>query len=642
MTAHSLRLLGAVAMLLAPCGANAAEAWLVAMKTTKTMPDGQVIPMWGFAQATQEQFNQLMAGQQVPLAASVPGPALKVPTGDTTLTVHLLNRLPEPVSLMMPGQVAPSQPTWIDIAAPATATATGARPAGDVTSRVRSMAAEAPAGGGTQTYSWTNLKPGSFLYHSATHPAFQVQMGLYGAALVENGTPRRQLALVYGEVDAAFHRAVDAGQPPSSALRYAPTYHFIEAQGWDADGNALDTTGAELPLRQGEPTVLRFYNAALRTHVPILQDHFFDLTAEDGNPYPFAKRQYSVMLDAGKTKDAVLLPGREGRFALYDRAVNSGGPGSTRQDLVKYLRVAAQAMPVAANDAYAVANGTLTLTDPALGVLANDSTAAGNTGTLQATLQTPPAHAASFTLNPNGTFSYTGADNYLGADSFTYLATQGTVASKPATVSLSVQPAYRLPTAQPDAYKVTQGQTLTVAAAQGVLANDTSTAGTTLTASLVAPVTGLTLRPDGSLTYAAASTFSGTVNFQYRITDSYTPPGTAVGNGTITVERVVLQNPVAQDHTYTFTYRQTRTGNGAPLDVLSYASTPNSGAQLVPSSIVATKPVRGGTLTIDRTTGIIFYKAKTGFVGTDHFSYTVKDTTGRTSNSATITVNVTP
>lgn len=639
MTAHSLRLLGAVALLLAPCGATAAEAWLVAMKTTKTMPDGQSIPMWGFAQATWEQYGQLLSGQDVPLTATVPGPALKVPAGDTTLTVHVLNKLQEPVSLMMPGQVVPSQPTWIEITNPGTAKGTGPRPAGDVTSRVRSMAAEVPANGGTQTYTWENLKPGSFLYHSATHPALQVQMGLYGAALVEAGTPRRQLALVYGEVDAAFHRAVEANQPPSSTLRYAPTYHFVEVQGWDAQGNKLEPTGKELPLLQGESTLLRFYNAALRTHVPILQDNLLDLIAEDGNPYPFPKRQYSVMLDAGKTKDALLVPTREGRFALYDRAVNSGGPGSTRQDMVTYLAVAAQAVPVAANDAYTVANGSLIVTDPAQGVLSNDT---ASSGTLQATLQTPPAHAASFTLNANGTFTYTGADNYLGADAFTYVATQGTVVSKPATVSLTVQPAYRLPVTQADTYKVTQGQTLNVSAAQGVLANDTRTAGTNVTASLVAPLTGLTLQPDGSFTYAAAPTYSGTVSFQYRITDNHNPPGSAVGTATITVEQVVLQNPVAQAHTYTVTYQQARAGSGAPLDVLTYASTPNAGAQLVPSSIVATRPVRGGTLTIDRTTGVIFYKARTGFVGTDRFSYTVRDTTGRISNSATITVNVTP
>lgn len=639
MTAQSLRLLGAVAMLLAPCGANAAEAWLVAMKTTKTMPDGQSIPMWGFAQATPEQFGQLLSGQDVPLTATVPGPALKVPAGDTTLTVHVLNKLPEPVSLMLPGQVVPSQPTWIDVSTPGTAKATGPRPAGDITSRVRSMAAETPANGGTRTYTWENLKPGSFLYHSATHPALQVQMGLYGAALVETGTPRRQVALVYGEVDAAFHRAVDANQPPSSTLRYAPTYNFVDAQGWDAQGNKLTLTGKDLPLLQGEPTLLRFYNAALRTHVPILQDNLLDLVAEDGNPYPFPRRQYSVMLDAGKTKDALLVPAREGRFALYDRAVNSGGPGSTRQDMVTYLAVAAQAVPVAANDAYTVANGSLSVTDPTQGVLANDTT---SSGTLQAVLQTPPAHAATFALNANGTFTYTGADNYLGADTFTYVAAQGTVTSKPATVSLNVQPAYRVPVAQPDAYKVTQGQTLNVSAAQGVLANDTRTAGTTVSASLVAPLTGLTLQPDGSFTYVAAPTFSGTVSFQYRITDNHNPPGSAVGTATITVEKVVLQNPVAQDHSYTVTYKQARAGAGAALDVLTYASTPNAGAQLVPSSIVATKPVRGGTLNIDKTTGVIFYKAKTGFVGTDRFSYTVKDTTGRTSNSATITVNVTP
>ena len=29
-------------------------------------------------------------------------------------------------------------------------------------------------------YSWTSMKPGTYLYHSGTHPQVQVQMGLYG------------------------------------------------------------------------------------------------------------------------------------------------------------------------------------------------------------------------------------------------------------------------------------------------------------------------------------------------------------------------------------------------------------------------------------------------------------------------------
>jgi hypothetical protein len=76
----------------------------------------------------------------------------------------------------------------------------------------------------------------------------------------------------------------------------------------------------------------------------------------------------------------------------------------------------ANTAPVAVNDSYtATLNTQLTINAP--GVLANDTDADSNT--LTAALVTGPAHAASFTLNPNGSFTYTPATSYSGPDSFT-------------------------------------------------------------------------------------------------------------------------------------------------------------------------------------------------------------------------------
>lgn len=97
---------------------------------------------------------------------------------------------------------------------------------------------------------------------------------------------------------------------------------------------------------------------------------------------------------------------------------------------------AANAPPVANPDSYATPQNQV-LNVAAAGVLANDTDANGNP--LTAVLASGPAHAQSFTLNANGSFSYTVAGAYTGADSFTYYANDGTANSAtPATVGLTI------------------------------------------------------------------------------------------------------------------------------------------------------------------------------------------------------------
>ena len=142
----------------------AATVNLVAAPVTKgvTLPNGTtvLVPMWGYAldTGTANTSCTLEPGETV----TVPGPRITVPPGDTTLTINLMNCLPEATSLVIPGQPFTASPVR-----------TG--------NRVRSMTPEATANGGTASYTFTGLKPGTFLYQSGSHPAVQVQMGLYGA-----------------------------------------------------------------------------------------------------------------------------------------------------------------------------------------------------------------------------------------------------------------------------------------------------------------------------------------------------------------------------------------------------------------------------------------------------------------------------
>ena len=90
--------------------------------------------------------------------------------------------------------------------------------------------------------------------------------------------------------------------------------------------------------------------------------------------------------------------------------------------------------PTAAGDAYSTAEDT-TLTVNAPGVLGDDSDP--DDDPLSAVLVSGPSKGT-LTLNGNGSFSYTPADNFTGSDSFSYRANDGTLTSNPATVTISV------------------------------------------------------------------------------------------------------------------------------------------------------------------------------------------------------------
>jgi hypothetical protein len=90
--------------------------------------------------------------------------------------------------------------------------------------------------------------------------------------------------------------------------------------------------------------------------------------------------------------------------------------------------------PVAANDSFSTAQNT-TLNVAAPGVLANDSDPEGNA--ITAALVSGPARGT-LTLNADGSFIYTPASGFTGSDSFTYQASDGSLASNMATVSLTV------------------------------------------------------------------------------------------------------------------------------------------------------------------------------------------------------------
>lgn len=178
------------------------------------------------------------------------------------------------------------------------------------------------------------------------------------------------------------------------------------------------------------------------------------------------------------------------------------------------------APPVAAPDSWTVTAGA-PLAVPSPGVLGNDGSPTG--AGLSAILLTGPSRAAagSFSLAANGSFTY--ATNLLTAttDSFTYAASDGTLQSPAATVTIAIA-AHPAPVARGDAYQVSRNSPATTFA---VLANDAAT-NATLVPSSVKVVTRpnrdgtASVNSNGTISYKPRRNFRGTETFTYDVEDS--------------------------------------------------------------------------------------------------------------------------
>ena len=94
--------------------------------------------------------------------------------------------------------------------------------------------------------------------------------------------------------------------------------------------------------------------------------------------------------------------------------------------------------PIAVDDAFTVTAEVLLLVN---GMLDNDTDAPDQP--LTAILQTPPSPNSTLILNPDGSFMYRYTKNVVPApfvDTFTYVATDGSLSSSPATVTITVNP----------------------------------------------------------------------------------------------------------------------------------------------------------------------------------------------------------
>lgn len=276
--------------------------------------------------------------------------------------------------------------------------------------------------------------------------------------------------------------------------------------------------------------------------------------------------------------------------------------------------------PVAQNDAATVAiNTTLEI-----GVLANDTAAAGQTlDTSSLRITETPQHGTA-TVNASGSVTYAAASGYSGVDMFAYTVRDSLGArSQRAVVNIAIQPA---PVAVNDLRTLRADESVTL----DVLANDTSSGGTLDAASItvaVQPLHGTAIVTNGQVAYTPAVGYTGVDAFQYSVKDNL---GTVSNVATVSLS--MQPAPVATNDT-----SSVQANRSVTINVV--ANDRSEGGTLDSASIAIVNGPAHGTISV--ADGSVIYTPSAGYSGPDSFQYSVRDNLGATSNAATVSVQVT-
>jgi FtsP/CotA-like multicopper oxidase with cupredoxin domain len=296
--------------------------------TTRTgyigTPDGNVVYMWGYSSGAN--------------AFQHPSPVLCVNEGDT-VTVILHNTLPYDVSIMFPGQenvLADGQP---------------AQPQFNGTT-LTSLTNVAAANGGSVTYSFVAMHPGTFVYQSGTNPAIQVRMGLFGALIVRpaagqyfayndstqsvtshfNHATEGEVMVLQSEVDPMLSQAVEAavnagGGPISFNLNnYRPRYWLVNGRGFP------DTVAPNFaPWLPSQPygALAHVQPQDANNPLPYLE-RFINVSSQALPFHPHGKNGVVIGQDGQPTRNAF------GDDVSYERFALVAAPGQTYDTLFRW------------------------------------------------------------------------------------------------------------------------------------------------------------------------------------------------------------------------------------------------------------------------------------------------------------------
>jgi hypothetical protein len=335
-----------------------------------------------------------------------------------------------------------------------------------------------------------------------------------------------------------------------SGLTYAPAPNYCnDPPGTTPDSFTYTLNGGSTATVRVKVTCVDDYPTAVADAATVAEDSgatTIDVLANDTDPDGGPK---TVAAKTNPAHGTAAIGGAGSSVTYQPNANYCNNPPGTSPDTFTYTLNGGSTATVSVtvtcvNDApVAVGDGFSTNQDSSLlvvapGVLANDTDVDGDS--LTAVLVSGPAHASSFTLSGDGSFTYTPTTGFHGSDSFTYKANDGKVDSAPATVSITVQRANAVPVAADQSASTNEdtAKQITLSASD---ADDDP-----LTFSIVDGPSNGGLGSIGAadcsavnvctatVTYTPAANYNGPDAFTFRANDSLTDSNTATVSLTVT------------------------------------------------------------------------------------------------------------
>ena len=270
-------------------------------------------------------------------------------------------------------------------------------------------------------------------------------------------------------------------------------------------------------------------------------------------------------------------------------------------------------------------NNTFVNTTVSGDVGTNDLNADGPAGTETFTLVSGPTAGGTLVFNPDGTYTYTPALDFVGEDTFVYQVCDAgnPIACDTATVTIEVVDDPIIGNDPPIANNDTNVTLMNVPVDGNVLPNDYDPDGDPITITTPTVITSegvtVTINPDGSYTYNPPIGFVGEDTFVYTICDNGMP---ALCDEATVVIYVLPSNKnitAAVDDAYYGEIDTPIMGN-----VLDNDTDPQNDNQTVDIAISPVSGPSNGTLVINAD-GTFTYTPGPGFIGTDQFVYAIFD-----------------
>jgi FtsP/CotA-like multicopper oxidase with cupredoxin domain len=272
---------------------------------TLMLPDGKKVWMFGYT----DNPNQ---------SASVPGPTIVVDEGDT-VNITLINDKDPTKTQVNAGDGHTVHLHGLDL--PSQMDGDPMTAAG--------MHSVMP---GTRfTYHFVANQPGTYWYHCHEAAAEHMQMGMYGALVVQpKGDPHRAYAdtpefdksytFLLSDVDTSLH-ALDfdslhkANTPEPNWSQYRPDYFLINGKAWP-DTMRDPTTWVTATV--GQTVLIRLINGGNVAHAIHTHGYHFQVIATDGRKLSDPYEKDTLSIAPGERYDIILKLDMVGRYMIHD------------------------------------------------------------------------------------------------------------------------------------------------------------------------------------------------------------------------------------------------------------------------------------------------------------------------------------